>query len=78
MSRRLVVSALTCHDAIGALAQLQTLELYRNKIGDAGVKSLAEACASGALSQLTTSDLDGNPASGTAVNAALDAMLSRK
>jgi len=30
------------------------------------------------LSQLTTSDLDGNPASGTAVNAALDAMLSRK
>jgi hypothetical protein len=38
--------------AMGALAHLTTLRLDYNKIGDAGVKSLAEACASGALASL--------------------------
>ena len=32
---------------------VQTLELYSNKIGDAGVTALAKACASGSLAQLT-------------------------
>ena len=32
---------------------VQELKLYRNEIGDAGVTALADACASGALAQLT-------------------------
>ena len=32
---------------------MQTLNLYENQIGDAGVTALAKACASGSLAQLT-------------------------
>ena len=32
--------------ARGALTNLETLNLYKNKIGDAGCTALAEACAS--------------------------------
>ena len=39
---------------MGALTQLTILHLSQNQIGDAGVKSLAEACASGALANLET------------------------
>ena len=39
--------------AKGALAQCQTLFLNLNKIGDAGMTSLAEACAGGFLAHLT-------------------------
>jgi hypothetical protein len=34
---------------------VQTLSLYGNQIGDAGVMALANACASGSLAQLTVS-----------------------
>ena len=36
----------------GALAQLTSLDLEQNSIGDAGMSTLASACASGALDQL--------------------------
>ena len=34
---------------------VQKLYLYQNKIGDAGVTALANACASGSLAQLQVS-----------------------
>lgn len=40
----------------GALANLQKLFLHENKIGDAGVSTLAEAVACGALANLKTSE----------------------
>ena len=42
-------------DGKGALASLETLALGSNKIGDEGMKALADACASGALDKLTVS-----------------------
>jgi len=44
----------------GALAQLTTLELCNNKIGDPGLTALASACASGALAHLGNLYLSGN------------------
>jgi hypothetical protein len=52
--------ALTFAHDKGALAQLEKLFLYDNKIGDAGVKSLAKACASGAMASLASLSVD-NP-----------------
>ena len=46
-----------CH-ARGALAQLTTLYLQGNQIGDAGCTTLAEACGRGPLAQLTRLLLD--------------------
>ena len=40
---------------------VQTLDLQINKIGNAGVTALANACASGALAQLTVSSHPSNP-----------------
>ena len=40
-----------CSDA--SICRLQKLYLFNNKIGDAGVTALAEACAKGSLAQLT-------------------------
>ena len=37
----------------GALAKLVSLDLSNNQIGDPGVASLAEACARGALENLS-------------------------
>ena len=39
---------------MGSLAQLAHLGLRSNRIGDAGVTSLADACAKGAMAQLKT------------------------
>ena len=52
------MSALASACASGALPQLTRLDLYNNKIGDAGLTALASACASGA--QLRTLYLGGN------------------
>ena len=40
---------------------VQTLNLYENQIGDAGVTALANACASGSLAQLTVSSHPTDP-----------------
>ena len=63
--------------AIGAMAQLQTLHLYRNEIGDEGMKALASALNNGALPMCTYIDLDGNPASREAKQAVKDAIKNR-
>ena len=56
----------------GALAQCQNLELQFNKIGDDGMKAFAEACAAkGALPQLESVDLYGNPGNAELVNSVL-------
>ena len=60
------------------MAQLKILALSKNQIGDAGLTSFAEACASGAMANLKYLDLDGNPASDAAQQAAKDAVNNRK
>ena len=40
---------------------VQTLHLYGNQIGDAGVTALANACASGSLASLETLVMDDGP-----------------
>ena len=42
------------------MTKLETLSLWGNQIGDAGVTALAGACASGALPKLTSLSLGGN------------------
>ena len=42
-------------------AHVQTLELFDNQIGDAGVTALANACASGSLAQLEVSSCPTDP-----------------
>ena len=65
--------------ASGALASLQTLGLGYNRIGDDGLKALAEACrAKGALPKCTYINIDGNPASSKeAQEAVKDALKQR-
>jgi len=64
--------------AIGALPQLTRLDISWNEISNAGVTALADACARGALTNLTHLILDDNPASPTAKQAAQDAIKNRK
>ena len=40
---------------------VQTLNLYENQIGDAGVTALANACASGSMASLETLYMDDGP-----------------
>ena len=42
------------------MCHTQTLRLYNNQIGDAGVTALAEACARGAMAQLQLLHLQGH------------------
>jgi len=49
--------------AIGAMAQLTSLGLAGNQIGDAGVTALADACARGGLTSICFIELDNNEAS---------------
>ena len=64
--------------AQGALKALEDLELQGNKIGDEGVRHLADALARGAAPTLKQLDLAGNPASDAAQQAATDALKDRK
>ena len=50
----------------GGLASLVHLKLWRNQIGDAGLRALAAALADGAMPRLRSLYLDHNPASATA------------
>ena len=59
----------TCH--------AQNLHLTSNKIGDAGVTALANACAGGALAKCTHIDLSGNPASEEAKLSVRDTLKRR-
>ena len=54
------ISTASTSEFYGALAKLQTLSLYQNQIGDAGLTVLASACASGALAHLRELSLGGN------------------
>ena len=55
----------------------QNLYLYRNKIGDAGVTALANACAGGAMAHLNDLYLASNPISETAKDTMRTAMSNR-
>jgi len=55
------------------LACLTLLNLRNNKIGDAGVESLAKACAGGALAQLTYLSIGSNQIGNAGVTALADA-----
>ena len=58
----------------GALASLQTLGLSANRIGDDGLKALAEACrAGGALASCQTLVLESNLIGDTGMKALADA-----
>ena len=62
----------------GALASVQALGLAGNRIGDDGLKALAEACrANGALPNCKNINVDGNPASEEAQQAVEDALKQR-
>ena len=50
---------------------VQTLALGENKIGDAGVTALANACASGSLAKLKDVPLFGNPGNSEPVDKVL-------
>ena len=63
---------------MGALPQLEHLELSQNAIGDIGISALASACASGALAQLTSIAVFGNPASEAAQQVVQDAIRNRQ
>ena len=56
---------------------VQTLELQYNKIGDAGVTALANACASGSLASLKTL-IVGSNAFGEAAREKLKAVCSAR
>ena len=62
----------------GAMPSLQRLALSYNEIGDAGLTALADACAEGALPALRYIDVDGNPASKAAQQAAENAIKNRR
>ena len=57
--------------AMCVTSTVQTLSLYGNQIGDAGVMALANACASGSLAKLTNVFLGENPGSSEAVDKVL-------
>ena len=56
------------------MANLETLCLDNNQIGDTGLSSFATACAKGALANLTELYLGGNPASPEAQQKAMNAI----
>jgi len=59
--------------AMAPLACLTLLNLRNNKIGDAGVESLAKACAGGAMAQLTYLSIGSNQIGNAGVTALADA-----
>ena len=63
--------------ASGALAQLTLLGLANNKIGDSGVKALADAVSSGALAPGANVFLSHNSATETGKQAMRDAAKAR-
>ena len=56
---------------------VQTLNLYENQIGDAGVTALADACASGALASITNIYLQNNKATQVGKEAMRDVAKAR-
>ena len=62
----------------GAAPALELLDLSYNKIGDEGLRHLADALARGAAPALEKLYLNGNPASGAAKQAVQDALENRK
>ena len=56
---------------------VQMLYLKNNKIGDAGVTALADACASGSLASITDIDLQMNKATQVGKEAIRDVAMAR-
>ena len=62
----------------GAAPALELLQLEDNKIGDEGMRHLADALANGAAPALERLNLDRNPASAAAQQAMQDALKNRR
>ena len=62
----LVASMLAAAASAGALSSLESLKLWRNQIGDRGMRAVAAALATGAWPSLKSIYLDHNPASAEA------------
>jgi len=75
---RRFAAALEHAHAQGALKALEKLELDHNKIGDEGLRHLADALARGAAPALENLYLYDNPASDGAQQAVQDALKQRK
>ena len=75
---RRFAAALEHATAQGALKALEKLDLNGNKIGDEGLRHLADALARGAAPALKELNLGDNPASGTAQYFVQEALKNRK
>jgi hypothetical protein len=60
------------------MCNMQVLHLFNNKIGNVGLQAFADALGKGALAQLTSIAVFGNPASEAAQQVVQDAIRNRQ